>query len=128
MHKGEIHHGIAAEKFYYHNDERASSTEGSMGKEKFDEDGFLIDQGSWSEELARSIAVKEGVGELNDEHWVIIRYLRDNYLNGGLPAVSHACHVNRFDNYCLPDLFLSVKSAWRIAGLPNPGEEAKAYM
>jgi tRNA 2-thiouridine synthesizing protein E len=25
-------------------------------------------------------------------------------------------------------LFPSPREAWRIAGLPNPGEEAKAYM
>jgi tRNA 2-thiouridine synthesizing protein E len=25
-------------------------------------------------------------------------------------------------------LFSSCRSLWRIAGLPNPGEEAKAYM
>lgn len=109
-------------------DERALSKERRMEKEKFDEDGFLIDPGSWSEELAQSIAATEGVGKLNDEHWTIIHSLRQNYLNGGLPAVSHICHANRFDSNCLPDLFLSVKSAWRIAGLPNPGEEAKAYM
>lgn len=99
-----------------------------MNKENFDEDGFLINPGNWSEELAQSIATGEGLGKLNDEQWAIIRFLRQNYLNGGLPAVSHVCHVNRLDNDCIPDLFLSVKSAWRIAGLPNPGEEGKTYM
>lgn len=99
-----------------------------MGNEQFDEDGFLIDPGGWNEELARSLAVEEGVGGLSEQHWAIIRFLRDHYRNGGLPAVSHVCHVNHFDNNCIPDLFMSVKSAWRIAGLPNPGEEAKAYM
>ena len=99
-----------------------------MDNEQFDGDGFLIDPGSWNEELARRLAVDEGIAELSDEHWAIIHLLRDKYLNGGLPAVSHVCHVNHFYSDCLPDLFLSVKSAWRIAGLPNPGEEAKAYM
>lgn len=99
-----------------------------MDNERFDGDGFLTDPGSWNEELARSLAVEEGIVELSDEHWAIIRFLRDKYLNGGLPAVSHVCHVNNFESGCLPDLFQSVKSAWRIAGLPNPGEEAKAYM
>ncbi|HUX90507.1 MAG TPA: TusE/DsrC/DsvC family sulfur relay protein [Gallionellaceae bacterium] len=99
-----------------------------MDNERFDEDGFLTDPGNWNEELARSLAMEEGIDELSEEHWVVIRFLRDKYLNGGLPAVSHVCHVNHFENYCIPDLFLSVKAAWRIAGLPNPGEEAKAYM
>jgi tRNA 2-thiouridine synthesizing protein E len=78
--------------------------------------------------LAQSIATGEGLAKLSEEQWAIIRFLRQNYLNGGLPAVSHVCHVNRLENDCIPDLFLSVKSAWRIAGLPNPGEEGKTYM
>ena len=32
------------------------------------------------------------------------------------------------ERMCMPDLFRSVRTAWRVAGLPNPGEEAKAYM
>ncbi|MFH2211492.1 MAG: TusE/DsrC/DsvC family sulfur relay protein [Pseudomonadota bacterium] len=99
-----------------------------MEKETFDGDGFLTDPGKWNEDLARQLAVEDGVGELKEEHWAIIRFLRENYLQGGLPAVSHVCHVNHFEHQCLPGLFQSVKSAWRIAGLPNPGEEARAYM
>lgn len=94
----------------------------------FDEDGFLLDPMSWNEGLARRIASEDGVGELSDDHWAIIHYLRTNYCAGGLPAVSHVCHINHFEHHCLPDLFRSVKAAWRIAGLPNPGEEARAYM
>lgn len=99
-----------------------------MEKEIFDEDGFLLDPGVWSEDLARRIAAEDGLGELGDGHWAIIRFLRANYLEGGLPAVSHVCHANHFKHYCLSDLFASVNTAWRIAGLPNPGEEALAYM
>lgn len=94
----------------------------------FDQDGFLADPLRWDEELARSIASDEGIDELRDEHWAIIRYLRDHYVHGGLPAVSHVCRVNKFDRLCMPELFHSVRAVWRIAGLPNPGEEAKAYM
>jgi len=94
----------------------------------FDKDGFLTSPESWNEELARRIAAENGVSELGEEHWEIIRFLRKHYLEGGLPAVSHVCHVHRFDHHCIPDLFKSMKVAWRIAGLPNPGAEANAYM
>ncbi|HUX63965.1 TusE/DsrC/DsvC family sulfur relay protein [Sulfuricella sp.] len=94
----------------------------------FDKDGFLTSPESWNEDMARRIATENGVGELGDEHWEIIRFLRKHYLEGGLPAVSHVCRVHHFDHYCIPDLFQSMKVAWRIAGLPNPGEEANAYM
>lgn len=99
-----------------------------METEKFDRDGYLIDPGSWNEDLARLIAAENGVGELGEGHWSIIRFLRENYLEGGLPAVSHVCHVHHFEHHCFPELFQSVKTAWRIAGLPNPGEEGNAYM
>jgi len=29
---------------------------------------------------------------------------------------------------CLEQLFHGTREAWRIAGLPDPGEEARAYM
>ncbi len=96
---------------------------------QFDEDGFLIDPAQWDNELAQQIAREDGIGELSEAHWVIIRQLRDHYLNSGalLPA-SHACHVNQQDLDCVDGLFHNQREAWRIAGLPNPGEEAKSYM
>lgn len=94
----------------------------------FDHDGFLADPLKWNEEAARHIAADDGIDELSDAHWAIIRFLREHYLAGGLPAVSHVCHANNFERQCIPSLFRSVRAAWRIAGLPNPGEEAKAYM
>jgi TusE/DsrC/DsvC family sulfur relay protein len=100
-----------------------------MKNTEYDQDGFLADPSTWDEQLARSIAAEEGISELGAEQWAIIRFLREHYVAGGLPAVSHVCHVNKFDDdLCMTELFPSVRSAWRIAGLPNPGEEAKAYM
>ena len=99
-----------------------------MGTKVFDRDGFLITPENWNEELAQSIAAENGLAELSEEHWEIIRFLRKHYLKGGLPAVSHLCHVHHLNQHCIPNLFQSMKAAWRIAGLPNPGEEANAYM
>lgn len=99
-----------------------------MEEPEYDQDGFLADPTKWNEDTARLIASDDGIKELSKEHWTIIHFLRDHYLNGGLPAVRHVCHVNNFEDLCIPSLFSSVRSAWRIAGLPNPGEEAKAYM
>lgn len=95
---------------------------------EYDMDGFLADPSEWDEDLACSMAIEEGISELGAEHWAVIRFLREHYVAGGLPAVSHVCHVNRLDDLCMTDLFPSVRAAWRIAGLANPGEEAKAYM
>jgi tRNA 2-thiouridine synthesizing protein E len=41
----------------------------------------------------------------------------------------HVCGVTHLEKHCVTDLFGNgSKEAWRVAGLPNPGEEAKAYM
>lgn len=94
-----------------------------------DEDGFLLDPESWTTEVAERLAREDGIGALGDQHWEVIRTLRNHYMrNHGIPAFSHVCSVSGLDNRCLDGLFKSPREAWRIAGLPNPGEEAKTYM
>lgn len=96
----------------------------------FDADGFIQDPEMWDESVAVKMAKQDGLPELTPGHWNIIRTLRVHYENFGeaLPAFRHVCFVNQMDKYCLDELFHSSREAWRIAGLPNPGEEAKSYM
>jgi len=96
---------------------------------QFDEDGFLIDPLSWTPELAIGIADTDGLMTLTPEHWKIIDYLREHYLKSGtLPVMNHICRVNHLERHCVHILFHTPREAWRVAGLPNPGEEAKARM
>lgn len=96
---------------------------------EFDEDGFLNDPAAWNKELAQQIAGADGVGSLGGLHWAVIDQLRDHYLNhGSLVPASHVCRVNNLDPLCVAKTFRNMREAWRIAGLPNPGEEAKSYM
>ena len=95
----------------------------------FDEDGFLINSSAWSRETARLIAEMDAIGALGPDHWSIIFYLREQYLEkGSIPVMSHACRVMHLQKYAVEGLFGGCREAWRIAGLPNPGEEAKSYM
>lgn len=43
-----------------------------------DKEGYLCHLEDWSEDFARALAAQEGLA-LNDEHWQVIRYLRDFY-------------------------------------------------
>ncbi len=55
--------------------------------------------------------------------------MRGRYFeNGSLPVMRLVCRANGLDRQKAHKLFGSCKSLWRVAGLPNPGEEAKAYM
>ena len=98
--------------------------------ELFDEDGFMLKPCLWDESLAESIALDDGIINLTQAHWNIIRTLRAHYYEYGeaLPAFRHVCYINKMGKYCVDNLFHSQREAWRIAGLPNPGEEAKSYM
>lgn len=46
--------------------------------------GYLENLEDWNEDVATAIAAKEdGVGELTDRHWDVIKFLRDEYINNG---------------------------------------------
>ena len=105
------------------------NTQKTMNQPQFDEDGFLLDTQTWTPETAQKIALQDGFPKLTNSHWDVINYLRDHYLRfGALPVTSHVCRVNHLPSDCMTSLFRNTKEAWRIAGLPNPGEEAKTYM
>ncbi len=94
----------------------------------FDEDGFLYDPSLWTKELAQQIAATE-LGSLTDAHWQIIAFIRDRYLRlGAMPPMRRVCRELGYERDAVKGLFGGCRKLWRIAGLPNPGEEAKAYM
>jgi dissimilatory sulfite reductase related protein len=95
----------------------------------FDEDGFLVDLGQWNEALAQRIAQREGIVRLDEPHWRLIRHVRERFLAlGGLPSLRRVCRATGLSRDEVHDLFGGCLPVWRIAGLPNPGEEAKTYM
>jgi tRNA 2-thiouridine synthesizing protein E len=95
----------------------------------FDPDGFLLDPTMWSESLADRIAQTDGIGELNAQQLGLLHTLRREFArNGTITALSHVCHLTGESPDCMQHLFPSPREAWRVAGLPNPGEEAKAYL
>lgn len=95
----------------------------------FDADGFMWELDYWDEATARQIASMDGLGVLDERQITLLRHLRASYQRmGALPAWAHVCHLGGFGPDCMTQLFPDAREAWRIAGLPNPGEEAKAYL
>lgn len=95
----------------------------------FDKDGFFNNPEQWDIALAQRIANSENMGEMNDLQQALLLTLREEFQkNGAVTALSHICHLNNSEADCLHQQFDSPRQAWRIAGLPNPGEEAKAYL
>jgi dissimilatory sulfite reductase related protein len=88
-----------------------------------DEDGFLQDPDLWNDEVARDFKSTEGITELTDDHWKVIHYIRNYYLQFGIaPMVRKVCKQTGFTLKEIYNLFPSgpAKGACKLAGLPKP--------
>lgn len=87
-----------------------------------DERGYLQETDKWTEDIARTYALKEGVTELSPDHWKIINYLRKYYFATGIcPMIRRSLQENGFTLKHLYDLFPEgpANSACKWAGMPS---------
>jgi tRNA 2-thiouridine synthesizing protein E len=95
----------------------------------FDERGYLVESNRWDRALAESLAREAGIEQLGPDHWRVIEHVRSKYYAlGSLPVMRLVCRAAGIETGSAHRLFSGCASLWRIAGLPNPGEEALAYM
>ncbi|NIM93067.1 MAG: TusE/DsrC/DsvC family sulfur relay protein [Anaerolineales bacterium] len=90
---------------------------------KVDEKGFLLETEKWNEDIAIAYAALEGVTELSEDHWTVIHYLRNYYLENGIcPMVRRLTRVTGFSLKQLWTLFPNgpANSACKWAGVPKP--------
>jgi tRNA 2-thiouridine synthesizing protein E len=88
-----------------------------------DEDGFIDDFKNWNEAWVRYVKQQEGIEELTDEHWKVIKVLQDYYKKNGIaPMVRILSKVTGFSLKKIYELFPSGpgKGACKMAGLPKP--------
>ena len=92
-----------------------------------DSEGYLRHLGDWSEAFARAQAHEEGLA-LTDEHWQVIRFLREHYHEHGVQAqvrvmirhFARAWGTERGNNHYLHAIFPHggpQKQGNRLAGL-----------
>lgn len=93
-------------------------------------EGFLEIAEQWNPKVAEAIADEDGIN-LSDNHWEIIRFLRDFYKQHEMSppsnrlfvkAVKEAFGEEKGNSIYLMQLFpgTPAKTACRIAGLPRP--------
>ena len=93
-----------------------------------DDEGYLIDPLTWDRSFTEHRAEEANL-ILTQRHWQLIALIRDKYLRlGALPPMRTVCKAVGLDKYLLKRQFGSCLALWKMAGLPNPGEEARAYM
>lgn len=88
-----------------------------------DKDGHLTNPDDWSEDIAREIAVAESIGELTDQHWTVIHFMRGVHRKEGAPpSIRRITQESGVDTKALYRLFPNGpgKKAAKIAGLPKP--------
>ena len=87
------------------------------------DEGFLADPTAWTEDMARELADREGITELSDRHWVVIRFMRREYEEKGTgPTVRVLGKTSGVTVKELYELFPKgpAKTAAKIAGIPKP--------
>ena len=88
-----------------------------------DAEGFLTDPAQWSEQIAAAIASDNGIAELTDRHWQVVRFMRETYLRDGeAPSIRSLGKTSGVSIKELYQLFPKgpAKVAARVAGIPKP--------
>lgn len=88
-----------------------------------DGDGFLQNPEIWNDEVARLFAREDGTGELTDDHWKVIRFIRQHWENNDMaPMVRKICQHTGLRLRQIYELFPDgpARGACKIAGLPKP--------
>ena len=88
-----------------------------------DGDGFLTDPSIWNEEVAKLFAKVDGLGDMNEKHWAVIKVIRDNFEEkGNAPMIRKICQETGLKLKEIYELFPlgPARGACRVAGLPKP--------
>jgi tRNA 2-thiouridine synthesizing protein E len=90
---------------------------------KLNDEGFFEDASEWTEAMAPEIARAEGIDELTEAHWTVIRFMRSQYEEKGTgPTVRVLGKTSGVSVKELYQLFPKgpAKLAAKIAGIPKP--------
>jgi tRNA 2-thiouridine synthesizing protein E len=88
-----------------------------------DQEGFFVHPDQWTEEMARDLAAREGITELTDAHWTVLRFMRSEYFEKGTGPTVRV--LGKSSGVSVKDLYQlfpkgPAKMAARIAGIPKP--------
>jgi len=87
-----------------------------------DDEGFMTEYDEWSEDIAKELASNIGI-ELTDNHWQVIKFLREDYKEQGeTPMLRRVSNVGGVPTKELFQLFPKkpAKKMAYIAGVPKP--------
>ena len=87
------------------------------------EEGFLTDSSQWNPEVGEAIAAEVGIAPLNDKHWQVIQFCRDDAAAQGTPPGLR--RISKLSGVTMKELYQLFpkgpgKLAARVSGLPKP--------
>ena len=93
-------------------------------KVELDKDGYLVNFDEWDEHVAAMLAAREKAGELTQDKLDILKFMRSYYREYNFfPILRQVCKNIGQPKDCVTEKFMEPIEAWKIAGLPNPGDE-----
>jgi dissimilatory sulfite reductase related protein len=86
-------------------------------------EGFFVNPDQWTVDMVPELARREGIEELTDAHWRVIRFMRSEYLARGTGPTVRA--LGRTSGVSIKELYQlfpkgPAKIAAKIAGIPKP--------
>ena len=94
-----------------------------------DEEGYLVNLGDWSEDVASFLAQQEKI-DMAENHWEVVKFLREYYNDYQIApavrvltkAIGKKLGADKGNSKYLYELFPygPAKQACKIAGLPKP--------
>lgn len=88
-----------------------------------DGDGFLTDPSVWNDEVAKLFAKSDGIEDLSENHWSIIKIIRKSFEEtGNAPMIRTICKETGLKLRDIYELFPlgPARGACKVAGLPKP--------
>ena len=85
------------------------------------EEGYMTNPDQWTEEIAKAIAMEEGI-ELNEQHFAVLNFIRARVMAGDSLTIRSINKSGVVDTKTFYQLFpgAPLKKATKIAGVPKP--------
>ena len=86
-------------------------------------EGFFVNPEQWTDAMAPELAGREGIEELTDAHWTVLRFMRTEYFDKGTGPTVRA--LGKSSGVSVKELYQlfpkgPAKVAARVAGIPKP--------
>ena len=88
-----------------------------------DAEGFFTEPGQWTEAMVPELAAAEGITELEEDHWLVVKFMREEFFEKGTGPTVRV--LGKTSGVSIKDLYRlfpkgPAKTAAKIAGIPKP--------